>query len=238
MQPSIAALFRAIESRDLRKIAPCMHPDIQWQNIPHPPAVGRDAVMQLLGGFICWSDRVRWDVISSAADGNTAWVERIDRFWIDGREWSVRCNGVLELDPETGLLKHVRDYVDLGEWRTRIALCLDRLQGRPAIDVVRHHLSACHTADPVRMAADFAFNAVLEEGKRRHQGWNAIADYFEQVEQAQSSSASSPDSLRETDDSIVENHWEWMRNSQRVRVVDEYTVSAGRIVLMRRHYDA
>ena len=66
MNDGVARLLAAIGSRDLRRIAGALTPHASWQNVPHDPAVGRDAVVALLGGIVCWSDDVRWDVVSSA----------------------------------------------------------------------------------------------------------------------------------------------------------------------------
>ena len=60
-------------------------------------------------------------MITESYGDNRAWLERVDRFTIDGTEYAVECNGVLEFDPDSGLIRELRDYVDLGEWRSRIA---------------------------------------------------------------------------------------------------------------------
>ncbi|MSX21892.1 MAG: hypothetical protein F2795_06225, partial [Actinobacteria bacterium] len=73
------------------------------------------------GPILLRSERVQWDVVSASFTEHRAWLERVDRFWIDGVEYAVRCNGVLEVDPESGLIREFRDYVDLGEWRARLA---------------------------------------------------------------------------------------------------------------------
>jgi limonene-1,2-epoxide hydrolase len=65
-------------------------------------------------------------VVSSAYDGDRAWLERVDRFWIDGREYAIECNGVYAVDPASGLLDEVRDYVDLATWRQRLGDVLTR----------------------------------------------------------------------------------------------------------------
>ena len=63
---------------------------------------------------------MRWDLVNVAYEADRAWLERIDRFWIDGAVHAVRCNGVLEFDAAAGLIRALRDYVDLGEWRARL----------------------------------------------------------------------------------------------------------------------
>ena len=111
---TIEQLLSAIESRDLRAVERYLHPDVVWQNVPHPPTLGRHAVTELLANVLCWSDQVRWDILSSAVSGETGWYERVDRFWMAGEEHAVHCNGVFEVDAGTQMVRSVRDYVDLG----------------------------------------------------------------------------------------------------------------------------
>ena len=66
---AVDALLAAIESRDLRRIADQLTDDATWQNVPHPAAVGRDAVLALLGPILTRSDRVVWDVVTAATVG-------------------------------------------------------------------------------------------------------------------------------------------------------------------------
>ena len=181
MNPAVTRLLAAIEGRDLRRIAGALTPDATWQNVPHPPAVGGDAVLALLAGIVCWSDEVRWDVVSSASDGDLTWCERIDRFVIAGEEHAVRCNGVFRVDAPSGRVAEVRDYVDLGAWRARIAPVTAAMAERPAAEVVARHLAAVRRRDPVAMAADYALDAVLERAGERHEGYAAIAAYFDTV---------------------------------------------------------
>ena len=93
---AIADLLSAIQSRDLRNVARVLHPDVSWRNVPHPPTVGRDAVVAVLGGVLTWSDQVQWDVVSDGYEPGRAWLERVDRFLIDGDWLDVRCNGVID----------------------------------------------------------------------------------------------------------------------------------------------
>ena len=180
-QQAIEALLAAIESRDLRNVESALHPDAVWQNVPHAPATGRESVMQMLAGIICWSDKVQWDVLSASVKGDTGWYERLDRFWIDGAEYAVPCNGVLRVDPVTRTVCSLRDYVDLGEWRRSVAPVMTRLTDRSPAEVVSHHLDAVTGGDSVAMAADYAYDAVLQRGDERHEGWVAIVDYFDTV---------------------------------------------------------
>ncbi|MDH3303055.1 MAG: nuclear transport factor 2 family protein [Acidimicrobiia bacterium] len=174
-------LLAALASRDLRRIEAALSPECSWRNVPHPAAEGRDAVLALLSPIVTWSDRVQWDVLSAAYDETTAWLERADRFWIDGSEHTVLCTGVFEVDVDTGTVRSVRDYVDLGEWRGRVGPALDAMTRRSPDAVVDRHLAAVVARDPVAMAADYAPDAVLRRGADEHRGWRAIADYFDTV---------------------------------------------------------
>ncbi len=178
---TVGNLLTAVATRDLRRLEQMLAPTCAWQNMPHPPAAGRVQVIAMLAPILCWSDEVRWDVISAAYEGNTAWVERADRFWIDGEEHTVLCNGVITVDPDSGTVASVRDYVDLGEWRARLAPVFERLSARPAVEVVARHLRAVDRRDSIAMAADYALDAVLTRSTDAHRGWFRIADYFRTV---------------------------------------------------------
>lgn len=124
MQTSEALIRRflhAVESRDLDALVACFAADASWQNVPHHPATGVDGIRAMFETILGRSDEVRWDIVSAHYAPDRAWLERVDRFWIDGTEYAVRCNGVFEIDEAAGVITEVRDYVDLGEWRSRLA---------------------------------------------------------------------------------------------------------------------
>lgn len=174
-------LLAALASRDMRAVEAALSPQCRWQNVPSPATEGRDAVVAMLGRVVNWSDRVQWDLLSAAYDGTSAWLERADRFWINGDEHTVLCNGVFECDPDSNTVLSVRDYVDLGEWRSRITPALEAMAQRSASDVLVRHLEAVVARDPVAMAADYARDAVLRRGDDEYRGWRAIAGYFDDV---------------------------------------------------------
>ena len=117
----VRSFLDAVEARNVDAVLTHFAPDAIWQNVPHPPAVGHDAIGALLRGIIDRSSKVQWDVVSEAYSAERAWLERVDRFWINGTEYAVECNGVLDFDTEAGVITRLRDYVDLGEWRARLA---------------------------------------------------------------------------------------------------------------------
>ncbi len=110
----------AVHSRDPVRVARCFTPDANYANVPHPPASGPAGIQAMFAPILDRAERVRWDVVSEAYGTDRAWLERVDRFWIDGQEYAIECNGVYEVDPGRGLITEVRDYVDLGVWRARL----------------------------------------------------------------------------------------------------------------------
>ena len=228
----------AIESRDLRAVQAALHPNATWQNVPHPAAKGRPAVMALLANILCWSDQVRWDVISSV-DGRVAWYERVDRFWLLGKEYSVQCSGVFTVDPATDTVCEVRDYVDLGEWRARITPVLQTLAARSAEEVVLQHLDAVATRDPVAITSDYALDAVLARPNAHHTGWSEIADYFETVPARLKDRELAFGDVKATDQHHAEVAWEITGAEGRVASGrDEFVVTEGRITQQRTWLDS
>jgi limonene-1,2-epoxide hydrolase len=118
----IAEFLGAVARRDLEAVGLTLDADVRWANVPHPAAVGSRAVLEMLSSVIGRAQRVRWDLVSAAYESDRAHLERVDRFWIGGTEYAARCHGVFVVDPAAGRILEVRDYVDLGEWRSRLAL--------------------------------------------------------------------------------------------------------------------
>ena len=231
---TIDRLLVAIESRDLRIVQAALHPNATWQNVPHPTAKGRPAVMALLANILCWSDQVRWDVISSSVEGRVGWYERVDRFWLLGEEHAVACNGVFTVDPATDTVSEVRDYVDLGEWRARVTPVWQKLAARSAEEVVLQHLSAVATRDPVAMTSDYALDAVLARPDAQHTGWFEIADYFETVPTRLIDRELVISEVKATDHHRAEVGWEITGAEGRVASGrDEFVVTEGRITQQR-----
>ena len=228
---AVTALLRAIESRDLRAIGRHLSPEASWQNVPHPPVEGREGVVALLAGILTWADEVRWDIVAASYDEHRAWLERTDRFRLDGEWHDVRCNGVIEVDG-TGLVREVRDYVDLGEWRNRVRPVLERLAARPPTDVVARHLEAVRSGDVVSMAADYAIDAVLVRGQDTYEGWGAIADYFDGVPERLGGRTVTFEDGTLAPNGTVRTQWSIADDpaSAGATGVDTFVVSDGRIV--------
>lgn len=120
VRAAVRRFLASVQSRDPAAVAACFTPDSSYRNVPHEPAIGPSAIEQLFRPILTRSERVVWDIVSAAYSPDTAWLERVDRFWIDGVEYRIECNGVARVDIGTGLLTEFRDYVDLGVWRQRL----------------------------------------------------------------------------------------------------------------------
>lgn len=119
----------AVETRDCDAVACCFTITARYANVPHPPAGGPAAIRAVFARILPRCERVEWEVVSSAYADRQAWLERVDRFWIDGREYAIECNGVYTVDLSAQLLSEVRDYVDLATWQRRLAGVLDTPAG-------------------------------------------------------------------------------------------------------------
>jgi limonene-1,2-epoxide hydrolase len=117
---AVERFLAAVGAGDAAAAAACVAPDAPYANMPHPPVHGPEGVRGLLAPILDRSEYVEWEIVTASFTEDRAWLERVDRFRIDGREYAVECNGVVEVDPVTGLITAFRDYVDLQVWRARL----------------------------------------------------------------------------------------------------------------------
>jgi limonene-1,2-epoxide hydrolase len=117
---AVERFLAAVGAGDAAAAAACFAPDATYANMPHPPVRGPEGVRGLLAPILDRSEYVEWEIVTASFAEDRAWLERVDRFRIDGREYAIECNGVVEVDPATGLITAFRDYVDLQVWRERL----------------------------------------------------------------------------------------------------------------------
>jgi limonene-1,2-epoxide hydrolase len=116
----VTRFLAAVGARDADAAAACFAPDATYANMPHRPVVGPVGVRRLLAPILDRAEHVEWEIVTASFSPARAWLERVDRFVIDGHEYAIECNGVVEVDPASGLITAFRDYVDLGVWRARL----------------------------------------------------------------------------------------------------------------------
>ena len=120
VQAVLQGFFSAVESRDIGAIKRCFAEQARYCNVPYDPAVGQEAIGELFRPIVERSQRIKWQIVSSAYTEDRAHVERLDCFWIDGVCYAVSCHGVAQVDTARGLITEFRDYVDLGRWRATL----------------------------------------------------------------------------------------------------------------------
>jgi limonene-1,2-epoxide hydrolase len=117
----LRAFLDTVAGNDADKIAACFAEDAVYLNVQTPPLVGRDAIREMFAKIALRASAMRWDVVSASYSDTTGWLERVDHFWMGERQVSIECNGVFVVDPESGLIAEVRDYVDFATYRERLA---------------------------------------------------------------------------------------------------------------------
>jgi limonene-1,2-epoxide hydrolase len=122
----LQTFFSAVESRDLEAIKRCFSEHARYSNVPYDPSVGRQAIGELFRPIVTRSERIEWQIVSSAYTLRRAHVKRLNCFWIDGRRYAVPCHGVALVDTARGVITEFRDYVDLGRWRATLGDVLTR----------------------------------------------------------------------------------------------------------------
>ncbi|MFI7195172.1 nuclear transport factor 2 family protein [Nocardia nova] len=118
MPAPIAKFLEAINNRDAEAAGQYCTDDVSYHLLmPLPAVVGRTAVVAALGSALAEADRVQWEVVTVLSTEDTAFVERVDRFWFAGNEAAIECTGVFEL--RDGRIAAVRDYADRDTWHDR-----------------------------------------------------------------------------------------------------------------------
>jgi limonene-1,2-epoxide hydrolase len=114
----ILKFLRALEARDADAVGACFAENASYHLlVPKPPVTGKAAILGVFETLLSETTAVRWDLVSHAVAGDRVFLERVDRFWYDGKEASIECLGVFELSG--GLIETVRDYADHSTWRER-----------------------------------------------------------------------------------------------------------------------
>ncbi len=107
--------FIAAWSRlDHDELAAYFTEDGVYHNMPLAPAIGRDAVRDLIESFTSGWTGTTWEVVNVAVAGDLVIAERIDHTRAVGRSVDLPCVGVFEL--QAGKIRCWRDYFDLDSY--------------------------------------------------------------------------------------------------------------------------
>jgi len=116
---TVNTFMNHIESKDVNAAADLLAADISYENMLIDPVVGRDAVRQVLEGFLGSAGEVEWKVLSEWEVGNTVINERLDRFQIGDGWLELPVAGFFEVTD--GLITLWRDYFDMGSYMSQFS---------------------------------------------------------------------------------------------------------------------
>jgi limonene-1,2-epoxide hydrolase len=110
----VSEFCQAWTRMDADELASYFTDDGVYHNIPMEPAVGREAVRQLLVGMKGMISAIRFEVHRQIAQGDVVMNERTDHITMGDRTVALPVVGVFEVSG--GKIKAWRDYFDMGQF--------------------------------------------------------------------------------------------------------------------------
>lgn len=105
----------AFNDKDLATVESLFTEDAVYHNLPGEPVTGKEAVMQVIRGYVTPSETIDWKVTHQAVSGNVVLNERVDRFVLGGKEIVLPVMGTFEI--RDGRIAAWRDYFDMATWQ-------------------------------------------------------------------------------------------------------------------------
>ena len=102
----------AFATKDVETISSLLADDVVYHNVGMEPAVGKDASVAMIQGFLDMAEKMTFDIHRIAANGNSVLTERTDTFTINGAQSPVAVMGAFDL--RDGKIVAWRDYFDMG----------------------------------------------------------------------------------------------------------------------------
>jgi limonene-1,2-epoxide hydrolase len=102
----------AFAAKDADTIASLLADDVVYHNVGMEPAVGKQASLAAIQGFLDMSESLVFDIHRIAATGDVVLTERTDTFSFDGAKAPIPVMGAFDL--RGGLIVEWRDYFDMG----------------------------------------------------------------------------------------------------------------------------
>ena len=116
---TVNAFMQHIESKDIDSAVALLADDVSYENMPIDPISGRNAVRQVLEGFLQPAVHVEWRVLREWEIGGTVINERLDRFQIGDGWLELPVAGFFQV--EDGLITLWRDYFDMGSYMSQLS---------------------------------------------------------------------------------------------------------------------
>jgi limonene-1,2-epoxide hydrolase len=102
----------AFGSKDLTTIERLLDDKAVYHNVGMEPAVGKEASMASIKGFVDMAESFTFEIHHVAAEGDTVLTERTDTMTMNGNAVPIPVMGVFEV--RDGLIVAWRDYFDMG----------------------------------------------------------------------------------------------------------------------------
>ncbi|HEY8526955.1 MAG TPA: limonene-1,2-epoxide hydrolase family protein [Acidimicrobiales bacterium] len=120
MEPleTVTRFCAAWEDVDLDRIVGFFAEDAVYHNIPIAPVTGRTAIREAIAGFTGGVERIQFEVLHAAANGNVVLTERVDRFFLPDRTIELPVMGTFEI--AGGLITAWRDYFDMAQFTNQL----------------------------------------------------------------------------------------------------------------------
>src|SRR5690242_17312368 len=102
----------AFATKDVDTISKLLADDVVYHNVGMAPAVGKEASLAMIQGFLDMSEAMHFEIHRIATSGETVLTERTDTFTINGAQAPIPVMGTFDL--KDGVIVAWRDYFDLG----------------------------------------------------------------------------------------------------------------------------
>lgn len=96
---------------DIDRIMSAFADDAVYHNIPMEPVVGTEAIRTFIEGFTAMVDRIEFEILHLAVNGNVVLTERVDTFVRPAGSVGLPVMGTFELDGVK--ITAWRDYFDM-----------------------------------------------------------------------------------------------------------------------------
>ena len=101
----------AFARRNIDELLGFFAPDAIYHNMPMEPVQGLDAIRSTFEMFVGPADKIEFEILNIASSDDVVLNERIDRFFIAGREVALPVAGVFIV--RDGKIAAWRDYFDM-----------------------------------------------------------------------------------------------------------------------------
>jgi limonene-1,2-epoxide hydrolase len=115
----IAEFIAAWPGGDAAHLASFFTDDAVYHNIPMDPITGREAIQATFASFMVMAERIEFETLHTAVDGNLVMTERIDRFISPARTITLPVMGAFEV--ADGKIRAWRDYFDLAQFTSQMS---------------------------------------------------------------------------------------------------------------------